>query len=56
MNNAQPNCPGTLQWPTWSQSTAVFFCEHCGHVFEREQLQGRDDHMPAHARAGSGRS
>ena len=56
MKNTTPTaCTGSLKWPKYSQSTAVFFCEYCGHVFDRNQLQGRDDHMPPHHKAGSGR-
>ncbi len=49
---SKPNCAGSLKWPAYSQSTCVFFCKDCGHVFDRDQLQGRDDHMPAHYPAG----
>jgi hypothetical protein len=49
LSHSQPTyCQGSRQWPKYSQSTNVFFCGDCGHVFERNQLQGRDDHMPAH--------
>lgn len=41
-------CPGTLQWPRWNGST--YICPDCGRTFTRGELQGRDDHMPAHFR------
>jgi hypothetical protein len=47
-NQTKPTCKGSLQWPKFSKYTASFWCEHCGHAFDRNQLQGRDDHMPPH--------
>jgi hypothetical protein len=43
------NCPGSLKWPAFRQGTYTFFCDKCGRVFARGELEGRDDHMPAHA-------
>lgn len=45
-------CQGSLLWPSVSCGGTVFWCKRCGHVFERDQLEGRDDHMPAHYPAG----
>lgn len=49
MNKQQPvACAGSRQWPEYNHRTKMFFCTHCGANFTRDQLQGRDDHMPPH--------
>ena len=39
-------CNGSRSWPLISNGK--FSCRECGREFKRGDLQGRDDHLPAH--------
>lgn len=44
---ATATCSGSRQWPSLNARNE-YYCRDCGEIFARNDLQGRDDHMPPH--------